>query len=469
MNQRLKNIIIVVALGQVVLTIAIFALPKMVQALPGAYYVRLQNNSLTSGLIHLVTTPLPAALPVPVAANQRPSTAVLPDIPGLLNEDTQQATVTPTAPPSPTPSPTNTSAPTQSADTPAPPTNTPTATATTPPTATPEPLPTQFVLPDVGSVIQGFNNCGPANLTIVLNFWGDDTTQETASSYLKPNREDRNVSPWQISDYVNEFTSLKSTVHSGGNLEMLKRLIVAGFPVVIEKGYEPNATEGWYGHYLTVYGYDDAAQQIYSKDTNLGPFDGKPRLDDYTDFLQWWQQFNYTFYVVYPASREAEVMAIIPKEVQDPFSMWEYVGQLANEEIKANPDDAFAWFNLGVSQTRLGELTGEATYYEDGATSFDKARTIGLPPRTLYYEHRPFMAYWKVGRIQDVIDLADTLLATQGGKYVEEIYWFKGHALAAQGDLIGARDAYQHALDVNKNFYPAQRSLDWVNSLINGG
>ncbi len=462
MTTTTKRLILLIVAVEVVLTIGIFALPRVVQALPGEYYVRLQNNPLTSGLVALVTTPLPTALPVPVAANSGGQPVNLPDIPGL----NPAATPFPTPSPQPTVAPTSatlTAAETVVATQPPPPTEPP------PPSPTPMPLPDRVVLEGVSSVVQGFNNCGPANLTIVLNYHGDDTTQETAAAYLKPNKEDRNVSPWQISDYVNEFTSLRSTVHSGGDLLMLKRLVAAGFPVVIEKGYEPNSTEGWYGHYLTVYGYDDGTQQIYSKDTNLGPFDGRPRLDDYTDFMYWWQQFNYTFYVVYPVQQESTVFSIIPDELEQPFSMWEYVTRQAQAEQQANPNDEFAWFNYGVAQTYLGQLSGEARYYETAASAFDQARTIGLPPRTLYYEHRPFMAYWKVGRLEDVIQLADALLDTAGGKWVEEVYWFKGHALAAEGRLFEAADAYTTALDVNPNFSPAQQSLDWVNSLISGG
>lgn len=457
MNPNTKKIILAIAALQIVITIGIFTLPRAVQALPGEYYVRLQNNPLTSGLMALVTTPLPTALPLPVSSTAAPQTAELPEIPGL-----PQVTPIPTATPTGLPTAVIQSIANETAE----PTLSPTNTPTPLPTATQPPLPEKVVIEGLGSVVQGFNNCGPANMTIVLNYYGDATTQEEAATYLKPNKEDRNVSPWQISDYVNEFTALRSTAHSGGNMEMLKRLIAAGFPVVIEKGYEPNSTEGWYGHYLTVYGYDDAAQQIYSKDTNLGPFDGRPRLDSYEEFSHWWQQFNYTFYVVYPPEQEAQVMSIIPLELQQPFTMWQYVTQLAQEERTADPSDAFAWFNYGVAQTRLGELTGDSSYYQTAAAAFDEARTIGLPPRTLYYEHRPFMAYWKIGRLDDVIQLADALLATSGGKWVEEVYWFKGHALAAQGQLYAAAEAYAAALDVNPNFYPAQQSLDWVNSLL---
>lgn len=52
---------------------------------------------------------------------------------------------------------------------------------------------------------------------------------------------------------------------------------------------------------------------------------------------------------------------------------------------------------------------------------------------------------------------------------MEEIYWYQGHALAAEGDYLGARQAYQNALEVNPNFYLAQQSLDWLNATFFGG
>ena len=462
---RTKQVVVAVALLQVALTVGIFALPRAVGALPGEYYVRLQNHPLTAEVIELVTTPLPTALPVAAEVSSQAAPASLPQIPGL--EDATLATATFTAEPAATEAATQEPAEDDSgAAAAAMPSATPEPSPT--PTPTAEPLPAQASLEGLSVVKQGFNNCGPANLTIILNFWENETTQEEAAAYLKPNREDRNVSPWQIEEYVNDFTELRALARSGGEMAMIKRFIAAGIPVVIEKGYEPNSTEGWYGHYLTVYGYDDAKEEVYTRDTNSGPFDGTPRVDKYDDFLYWWQQFNYTFYVVYRPEQQALVHSIIPSQLLEDQSMWEYTSQVATQEISADPNNVFALFNLGVSQTRLGELTGEAAHYERGAVAFDQARAIGLPPRTLYYEHRPFMAYWKIGRLGDVLELADALLATTGGRFVEEIYWFQGHALAAQGNLAGARDAYVSALEVNSNFHPAQQSLDWVNSLLGG-
>jgi tetratricopeptide (TPR) repeat protein len=309
---------------------------------------------------------------------------------------------------------------------------------------------------------QSFNNCGPANLTQLLNYYGNPVTQADVAAYLKPNPQDRNVSPWQLSDYVNQFTDLRSSAHSGGDIDLLRRLVAAGFPVVIEKGYEPNTSSsiGWFGHYLTVFGYDDARQEFVGLDTYLGPWDSSGSTERYDELYRRWQAFNYTFFVVYPLEQEAQIQAILGRDMLDPLAMWQNAADRARAEIEAEPENPFAWFNLGTNLTRLGERTGEQRYYQDGATAFDQAREIGLPPRMLWYQFRPYMAYMRVGRFDDMIALADGVLASEGGRYVEETFLYKGHALAYKGDIQGARQAYRQALAVNENFYPAQWALD---------
>jgi len=343
------------------------------------------------------------------------------------------------------------------------------------PTVTPAPLPNRVVVDGLTAVRQSFNNCGPANLVQTLNWYGENSAQgavydvlgtavdqEVVAAYLKPNPEDRNVSPWQMADYVNEQTlNYNAIARSGGDLDLLKRFVNAGYPVIIEKGYDLPES-GWWGHYLTVYGYNEDKQEFYSQDSYLGPFDGTGRTDSYEDVEKYWQHFNDSFVVVYRPEQEAEVNALLGENMLDDFSMWRDIAARNDAWVKENQDDMFAWFNLGTSLTRLGELTGEAEYYQAGAQAFDQARSFGLPPRMLWYQYRIYTAYQKVGRFRDVINLANATLEAQGGQNVEETYWYKGHALLALGDVEGAKIAYRQALLVNENFYPAQWSLDYA-------
>ena len=469
MRNRTKSIILLIAVAQLGLIIGLLALPTVVQAIPGRYRVWLQENhprlgGVAEGVIEQVA-PVATALPAPQQVSDnaidlgslidaQPATTLdsAPDETELIGVPAAEQ-----APPAATPEVVAepTAAPTEAALTP-----TPAATDTPAPTPTPIPLPERVVLEGMGVVKQSFNNCGPANLTQVLNWYDSPITQADVAAYLKPNPEDRNVSPWQIADYVNEqLTGFKALARSGGDLDMIKRFLAAGFPVVIEKGYElPDS--GWWGHYLTIYGYDDELEELYSQDSYLGPFDGSGRIDPYNEFLHYWQQFGNTFYVVYRPEQEEAVKSILGEEMYDDFKMWQKVAGIAETETLQRPDDVFAWFNLGTALTRMGGLTGENQYYQGGAQAFDKARELGLPPRMLWYQFQPYLAYLKLDRYQDVVTLADATLETQGGRNVEETFWYKGHALAYLGDVDGAITAYRTSLSVNENFYPAQISLD---------
>ena len=342
-------------------------------------------------------------------------------------------------------------------------------------------MPLQFQINGLVNEPQKFNNCGPTNLSIVLNYFGDSTTQTEAANYLKPNREDRNVSPWQISDYVNEFTNLKSITRANGNQELLRTLIASGFPVVVEKGYDPEAENayGWYGHYLTVFGYDSVNQEYNTIDTFLGPFtDSDVKNQEYTledgyiydyEYMErYWQQFNYTFYIIYEPKREMELFNILGDEFVFIEENWRAAAERAQSDVENQPENPFVWFNLGTSLTELGKKTKDPSFYENAAVAFDKALEIGLPSRMLWYQHGPFVAYNEIGRHQDVIDLADATLVDAGGRTIEEVYLHKGHALANLQDLTGALAAYTQALKLNENFYPAQISKEWVESLLNG-
>jgi hypothetical protein len=452
MSKRLKHTILAVVFVQLAVVIGLLALPPLVRALPGEYRVRIAKVPLGDTLLDIGVTPLPTALPIPAGASTKPQIT----IPAIA-----AATTSPTA----TPTQEATAVPTQPApakeNVTAEPTIIPTTTPLPTITPTAVPLPVRVRLEGMTIIPQGFNNCGPANLTINLNFYGDPTTQAEAAAFLKPNREDRNVSPWQMVDYVNEETSMRAFFGSGGNLELIKRLVAAGYPVVVEKGYEL-PTQGWLGHYLTIFGYDDETGETVSMDTNLGPWDGSGRYDTYEELENFWSQFNYNFFLVYPPEKEQEVYDILGAEMTDPETMWRNAAAKSQAEIEDDPENEFAWFNLGTSLTRLGEMSGEAEFYKNGAAAFDQAFILGLPPRILWYQYRPYIAYMKVGRFQDMLDLADAILKSQGGQNVEETYLYKGHALAFLGDGAGAVTSYKQALRLNENFYPAEIALNSI-------
>lgn len=406
-----------------------WSLPRFIAALPGPVRYRLPEP-----LIALVTTPLPTALPAP-EVSAPPPVILLPTLP---------LTPAPTLPPTFTPRPTTEQA------TAVPPTSTPSPTPLPSPTPTATPLPRTVLIAGMTSIAQKFNNCGPANLTQVLNFYGVDVDQMAVAAAIRPAYEDRNVSPWEMVAYIEETTSLRAATYVNGDLPLLQRLLAAGFPVIIEKGLMlADEDIGWMGHYLTLFGYEEEAQQFWALDTFLGPFDRVGRRENFADVLRYWWQFNNRFVVVYPAAQETAVSTLLGPDYADPLIMWRQAAEAAQAAATASLADPYAWFNLGSSLTHLGDLTGESVYYEQAAASFDEARRIGLPWRMLWYQFEPYVAYLQNGRTADVFLLTEAQLATEGGRGVEENHLYRGHAYLARGDVEQARRAYARGLEIN--------------------
>jgi protein-tyrosine phosphatase len=252
--------------------------------------------------------------------------------------------------------------------------------------------------------------------------------------------------PW----YDGRFDEVYALVRQGGDLDLLKTLIVNEFPVLIEEGYDPPGRNlGWMGHYETVVAYDDNTQTIWVYDSYLGIGSGYGRTYSYDEFDNWWRHFNRTFLVFFPLERTEELRALL--------GPYEDVSWAANtalnkalQEAAADQSDGWAWFNAGVSAAKLGN-------YYDAASYFDLAFAQGLPFRVTWYHFAPYEAYYNVGRYQDVIDLANNTEATT--LYVEETYYWRGMAYAAQGLTGDAQTQFELALDYNRNFTAAADAL----------
>jgi tetratricopeptide (TPR) repeat protein len=321
-------------------------------------------------------------------------------------------------------------------------------------------LPASVHLQGLTLIPQKFNNCGPTNLAINLNYYGRETDQLDVAGIIKPNDDDRNVSPDDLAYYVRNHTDMAVTVHVGSDLEMLKRLLAAGYPVIIEKGLIPNEQDGWMGHYLTLIGYDDARQQFVSLDTFLGPWDSSGLRVSYEETNTFWQHFNYTFLVVYPQEEETAVQQLLGPTLLDPLAMWQNAAEQAQRDITQNADNAFAWFNLGSSLTQLGHLTGESPFFDNAAAAYDQARSLGLPWRMLWYQFGPYEAYLASDRTDDIFALTEAMFTSFGGQNVEETYYYRGQAKLALGDSAGATADFQTALQLNPNYIAAQAALD---------
>ncbi len=298
---------------------------------------------------------------------------------------------------------------------------------------------------------------------MTLSFFDWPQTQDQTAVILKPNPEDRNVSPWEMSAFVNNETSLRAIDRVNGDLYTVRRLLANDIPVILEIGIDPPGEfrwMGWYGHYLLVVAYDDALQQFWVYDSWFGtsevPLENanpEGRILTYEDVEAYWPHFNRNYIAVY-RPEQVNTLAEIIGDNGDDGMMWQQALKDVRAETAVSPDNAFLWFNLGTIYNALGQ-------YEEAATAFDQARAIGLPWRMLWYQFGPYEAYYQTGRYDDVILLADVTLDQR--PYFEESFYYKGLAQAALGDTDAARQNLEKAAEFNPNFEPATIALAEIN------
>jgi len=336
----------------------------------------------------------------------------------------------------------------------------PTPEITPTPTLVPTPIPMQVQLtpPAFDEVrdMQDWNNCGPATLALQLRYWGWQGDQYDISEVIKPTRDDRNVNVEELVYYVrNRSGWLNAEYRVGGDLEMIKKLIAAGIPVMLEESFEVDrqywpSDDLWSGHYRLITGFDDASQMFTAHDTEIGP----NQKVSYTDTDINWQSFNRVYVIVYPPDMEEAVISILGEQWDMDVNRQKAL-ETAERETQEDPDNAFAWFNLGNNLAYFAR-------WNESAQAFDAARTIGLPQRMFRYQFTPFMAYFHSLRTDDLMAL--TKYALDITRTSEEAMLWRGYGLYRLGDKDAALSFFNEALRIRPGYYDATTAIELVTS-----
>jgi len=331
------------------------------------------------------------------------------------------------------------------------------------PSLIPTLIPERVSLSGIRHEYQKFNNCAPTNLSMVLSYWGWQGDQFETRAYLRPSFEidDKNVNPFEIVDYVEKYTDFDAIWRVGGNLELLKRLVAAGFPVLIEKGLDEDA---WLGHYQTVSGYDNTANKFLVYDSYQGPPEAYGV--SYETIAQFWRHFDYVYVVIFPPQRSGEVYSILGAQ-SDPQTNFQSAADLALAETASlsGREQFFAWFNRGTDLVYLQDYAAAAQAFDTSFALYTTLPEKERPWRLLWYRDGPYNAYYHMGRYQDVINLAHTTLLNVDKPVLEETYYWRGMAKEALGDRQGAIEDLQRAYTLNPNSTPAGEDLQRLQAL----
>lgn len=324
------------------------------------------------------------------------------------------------------------------------------------PTQTPTPfvLPSSVTLPAPRWERQDINNCGPAALAMVLRYYGWEGDQYAISALIKPQRDDRNVNVEELAYYVrNRAGWLNIEYRVGGNLNLLKRLLAAGFPVMIEESFYfespfyPN-DDLWAAHYNLLTGYDDATQTFISQNS----YYGANLKVGYADLQREWQVFNYLYILVFRPDQTQTLQDLLAEDWDIDINRQKAL-DLAQSETETDPENAFAWFNLGTNLVYFER-------YPEAALAYDRARQIGLPQRMYRYQFGPFLAYFHTGRLDDLMAIVEYALKRTPNS--EEALLWRGWAHYRQGKISEAVADFRAALEQNPTYVDAQYALNFV-------
>jgi tetratricopeptide (TPR) repeat protein len=178
---------------------------------------------------------------------------------------------------------------------------------------------------------------------------------------------------------------------------------------------------------------------------------GEGIFQAYSELDNGWRDFNRTYIVIYTPDQEPILQAVLG-DAWDMTHAAELALEVAQTEARADINDAFAWHNFGNSLVALGR-------YQEAANAFDRAIALNtLPWRILWYQFGVFEAYYQMGRYGDIISLANTNI--NQSPELEESYYWRGMAFAAQGMSSEAISDFRTALRYNPNYQIAQVALD---------
>ena len=321
------------------------------------------------------------------------------------------------------------------------------------PTPSPTPLPESVILPEPEWEKQDWNNCGPASLSMALRYYGWAGDQFDISDYNKPERSDKNVSITELIYYVKNFAGwLDADYRVGGNIELLRGFIAAGYPVIIEASNEIlEGGGGWAAHYLLVTGYDETGRMIFVQNSYLR----HENTLTYEELEEHWKPFNYMYLFIYPPEELERINQLLGDD-QDFEQNRTRALEIAEEQISQDSEDAFAWFNKGTNLAALER-------YEEAAQSYDSAFKLGLPWRYMRYQFGPYLAYFHSGRFEDVIEVAE--LTLQRTPNSEEALLWHGWASYQLGDVNTAVEDFYQAYELNPSYADARYALEYLGLL----
>ena len=311
----------------------------------------------------------------------------------------------------------------------------------------------------MGWTAQTWNNCGPANLAIVLNFWGRDIAQADIKAVIRPHDKDPHAAIDDLAAFARD-AGLNTSVYWNSDLESLKTHVAAGRPV-IAPAWHIDANGEEMGHYRTVYGYSDEERIVFIRDT----LDGPNYALTYADFDFLWGVYNRPLILITPpspAEAAAPARANSPAAPAPPHHVDRAPASPppAPDSLNITPAraEALSLFAEGMARSDKGE-------HAEAAAIFERAAELGLPWRIWWYFPRGLASYAAAGMNERLLAVIRAALTPY--PYSEELHYWAARAQDSAGDIQGAAASLATSLSLKpgwlnpediRGFSPALRA-----------
>lgn len=318
------------------------------------------------------------------------------------------------------------------------------------PTSTPKPLPAEKTILNDYWIVQTFNNCGPASLSMALSYFDIQKSQEELGVALRPyqnadgDNDDKSVSLEELAKKAREYGLL--TYHRpNGNITILKQFIAQDIPVISRTWLHVNED---IGHYRVVKGYNENNQTIIQDDS----YEGANLSFSYDNFNTMWEKYDYEYLVLVPKEKKAFAESILGRNLDEKFA-WQEAVKNNEAKLAKNPSDIYTRFNLSVVYYHVGE-------YKKSVEEFEKVQ-YQLPLRTLWYQIEPIQAYLALNQHEKVFEWTDYIINTQN-RAASELYILRGESYKKQGNKEAARQEFENAVYYNQNLQEANDAFAFL-------
>lgn len=303
------------------------------------------------------------------------------------------------------------------------------------------PVPQSKILTGGNHVFQTFNNCGPAALSMTLSYYGIFVSQEVLGDEIRPYQiaggvnDDKSATLYELARKGQEY-GFAAYHRPGGDVNLISHFLANDIPVITRT---LTAVGEDIGHFRVIKGYDEHRRVVIQDDS----LQGKDLEYSYDEFRNLWAAFSYEYLVLIPKEK-VERAELIMGENLDEETAWKNALKASERQILTDPNDIYAKFNKHVALYNLGQYSEAIKIYEQIESS--------LPPRTLWYQIEPIVAYQKLGMYGKVLEMTDKLIWNENRAF-SEVYQIRAEIYESQGNSELAKENFDKTIFYNKNFY----------------